>query len=229
MLNARIVTNRKPVTTNPTSILILAGALSACMAGAAAAQPFFAGDEDNFGNPDDFPNDTLVIRPLFDQWLARPGGQNDQLNGGVPRPFDIVPDHHNENWQFGYTFENLPTLNAGATLEIRLRAMSDSGFSYNDSINLQYTGDGDSSSFLWGTSIAALDGGAWDFGETAIFTLDLGNLGGLDITGDINTAGYLDVFMQDDTSVDWMRLTVPTPGTASLLALGGVMAMRRRR
>ncbi len=218
MQNARIITN-------PKSILILAGALSACMTGAAAAQTIFAGDVDNFGDTDT-PEDTLVIRPLFDQWLARPGGQN---NGGVPRPFDIVPGHHNENWDFGYTFENLPTLRPGANLRIRLRAMSDNGFSYNDSMNLQYTGDGDSSSFLWGTSIAALDGGAWDFGETAIFTLDLGNLGGLDIIGDINTAGYLDVFVQDDTAIDWIKLTVPAPGTASLLALGGMVAMRRRR
>ncbi|VAX41766.1 hypothetical protein MNBD_PLANCTO03-1667, partial [hydrothermal vent metagenome] len=102
-----------PHTTSRKSILALASLLSACMVGSAAAQ-ILAGDMDDFGNSND-PGDTLVIRPLFAQYLSRAGGNNDAYHGGNPMPFDM-DGSGNYDWDFGYTFENLPTLTAGAKL-----------------------------------------------------------------------------------------------------------------
>ena len=221
MQHARIITN-------PTTILILVGALAASMTGAAAAQTIFAGDMDDFGNSND-PDDTLVIRPLFAQYLARSGGNNDAYHDGNPMSFDM-DGSGDDDWDFGYTFENLPTLNAEATLTIRVR--SNTG-SINDALGLQYTGDGNTFSDLWRWGVDEINGtpGVWAAGTTATFELALGNLpnGGGSIIADINAAGYLDVQVWDDTSVDWIQLNVPAPGTASLLALGGVVAMRPRR
>ncbi|MDQ7014410.1 MAG: hypothetical protein Q9O74_11010 [Planctomycetota bacterium] len=221
------------IITNPSSILLLAGALSACMTGSAAAQTILAGDMDNFGGTND-PGDTLVIRQPLADWLSRSGsgGNNDYYHNGDPMPFDA--DLFNEgppdgpaNWEFGYTFENLPTLHPGAKVRIHLKSLGDS---YNDSIHLQYTGNGSSFSSLWGSSIDTLYGGAWYGGATAVFDIPLDNLpGGGNIIGNINAVGYLDVYVQDDTAVDWIELTIPAPGTASLLGLGAVVAMRRRR
>ena len=229
MLNARIVTNRKPIATSPASILILAGALSACMAGSAAAQfhTIFAGDEDDFGNSND-PDDALVIRPLLADYLSRPGGRNDLLHGGEPMPFDANdPNNRDYDWDFGYTFENIPMLQPDAKLRIRVQSVTGSRTEY---LAIQYTGDGNSLDTLWIENMPVLNGGSWTQGESVIFDLDLGNLpGGVNIIDEINAAGYLDVIVGDDTSVDWIELTIPAPGTASLLALGGVAAMRRRR
>ena len=216
-----------PHTTSRKSILALASLLSACMVGSAAAQ-ILVGDMDDFGNSND-PDDTLVIRPLFAQYLARSGGNNNAYHNGNPMPFDM-DGSGNYNWDFGYTFENLPTLNADATLTIRVRSNIGSP---NDALGLQYTGDGNTLSDLWRWGVDEINGtpGVWTAGTTATFELELGNLpnGGGSIIADINAAGYLDVQVWDDTSVDWIELTIPAPGTASLLALGGVAAMRRRR
>ncbi len=212
-------------TINQKSILALPGILSACLAGTAVANVILAGDMDDFGNSYD-PDDTLIIRPLFEQYLLRPNGHNTPLHNGEHRPFDT---DGTGNWDFGYTFENLPTLRAGAKLTIRLRAENVGGVN-NDAIGLQYTGDGSNFSMLWNRGIAQLNGGSWVAGEAVIFELDLDNLlGGVSIIDDINAVGYLDVMVWDDSSVDWIELTIPAPGSASLLALGVVTAVRRRR
>ncbi len=221
MLNARIVTN-------PKSILILAGALSACMAGAATAQPytFLAGDVDDFGGSY-ATEDALPMRPVLAQYLSRVGGVNQILHNSQPMPFDT----ESRDWEFGYTFMDLPTLYEGATLEIRMKATS--GLSTNDSLHLQYTSFGEGLSNLWSDSIADLNG-TWNFTDITTLTLNLSDLPGFDGSNGsfidlVNDDGYLDVYITDDTSVDWIRLTVPAPGTASLIALGGMVAMRRRR
>jgi len=220
MQNARTIVNQTP-------ILALAGLLSACMVGSAAAQShtILAGDMDDFGNSND-PDDTLVIRPLLADWLARPNGNNVAYYGGEPMPFDAVGY---ANWDFGYTFFLGEDQMLGSEAKLTIRLQSNTG-SLNDALFLQYTGDGNTLSELWRMGITELNGGTWAPGETATFELDLGNLpGGVNIIDDINSVGYLDVFVLDDTAVDWIQLTIPAPGTASLLFLGGVAAMRRRR
>jgi len=229
MQNARIVTN-------PKSILILAGALAACMTGVATANTtILAGDMDNFGNTNNARVDTVVTRRAFGTWLSRSGagGNNTAFHGGLSMPFDADQfseggSNGNSNWEFGYTFISLPMLTKDAELRIRVKG-NNSDIPSNDAIELQYTGDGTNSSFLWGSSLATLNGSPWNSGSTATFTIKLG-AGGANILNAINTRGYLDVYVEDDTAVDWIELnTVPTPGTASLLGLGGMVAMRRRR
>jgi len=62
---------------------------------------------------------------------------------------------------------------------------------------------------LWGQSLPSLNGGTWNPGEKMCFELDLSNLvGGVNMLNDIQTAGHLDVVVQDDTAVDFLTLSV---------------------
>ncbi len=210
--------------THTRAALSLAGLVALGIASSmASSQTILAGDMDNFASQGD-PEDTLTISSLLSQWMARTNGNNDAYHNGNPMPFD---EASSSNWDFGYTFENI-SLSDGALLRIHLR--SNIG-SLNDVVKLQYTGDGTDNSFLWGNGITDLNGGTWSTGEDAIFEIPLDNLPntGQNIVPDINAAGYLDVWVADDTGVDWIELTIPAPGSIALLGLGGLANLRRRR
>lgn len=110
---------------------------------------------------------------------------------------------------FGHTFTGLPPGITGAKLEIGLRAI---GGGSNDSINLSFTTPPDT--FAWGGAIAGLTGLPWTTGNSAVLTLDLAALpGGQNILSNINANNTLDVYVQDDTAVDYIILTIVTcPG-----------------
>lgn len=219
---------------NRRSAFLLVAALASPGISSASASPIVAGDFDNFGNQSTAA-DTLVIRPTFASYLARsgPGGNNDFWHNGAPMPFD-VHSTNDDNWEFGYTFENLPQLNPEARLLIRLQSVSGSN---NDSLSLQFTGTENSFSSLWSGGIDELDAhfggsGTWETGKSVILDIRLGDLpftNGQSIVDNINQVGYLDVYLHDDTAVDWIQVIVPAPGSASLLAAGSLIALRRRR
>ena len=108
---------------------------------------------------------------------------------------------------FGHTFANLPPKLAAATLEIRLRGII--GQTDNDMIHLSVDGG---QSFVWSGSIAQLAGGSCIQGQDQIFYLILAKLpqgaGTVDILSDVNSGNSLDVYIQDDTALDYIKLVV---------------------
>jgi len=151
------------------------------------------------------------------------------LNPALPRAdFDVT----SINQQFGNTFV-LPQGDCvtGAMLEFRAQplAPAPSG-SDNDAINLgfvsssgQFVGTHWSAYFGSGnTGLPMLLTQQWvpgNFAAGNVFSLDLGNLpGGTNLLSDLDAKRSLDMYIQDDTSVDYVRLVVslcscpiPTP------------------
>ena len=198
----------------------------------AAKQTRLGGDEDGFAAQGQ-PGDLIIMRPAFAQWVNRPGGNNDAYHGGQPMPFD---DTTVVNWEFGYTFLSLPPLDS-AFLTIRVRGSSATSPG-NDSLHLQFSAPGGTPQFAWGRQFAALDAdaggpGTWTQNKDRIFTLNLRQLptssGTLDLVPQINAAGYLDVYVQDDTAVDFVmleywtrdeRCTISTPAHNTNVSFG---------
>lgn len=165
-----------------------------------------AGDKDNFASAGD-PADVIQLRPGFSSWLGRAGGHNATLHGGQSQPFDLAnPD----NWDFGYTFTNLPPV-CSATLTIHFRAGSTQPST--DGFALQFQDA--TTSFGWSTSLNSIDAafggdGTWNPGEDIAITLNLKALplgsGTYNLVPLINADGYLDVYVQDDTGIDYIEL-----------------------
>jgi uncharacterized repeat protein (TIGR01451 family) len=127
---------------------------------------------------------------------------------------------------FGHTF----TIPQGkcikaAKLEFRAKPLSSSSSfaSGNDAIHLGFVNNagafvGAQFSAYFGTGnpppLPSLLGNAWgnDISTVAagiVFTLDLAALpGGINLIPDLNANRYLDIYVQDDTSIDYLRLVV---------------------
>ncbi len=115
-------------------------------------------------------------------------------------------DEQSINRHFGHTFTGLPPGIIGAKLTLRVRALSSAS---NDGMALELMSG---PSFAWSRTFAALSGLTWNSPDEALLTLDLANLppSGTGVT-DILAAladGDLDVYMQDDTSPDFLSLEV---------------------
>jgi uncharacterized repeat protein (TIGR01451 family) len=113
------------------------------------------------------------------------------------------------NRVFGHTFTDLPPVIVGTSLEINLKVIG-SQESDNDGISLAMTG---TNTFAWGSRISTVAGVPWITGASEVITLELDSLpdgtpDGTDILSDINSSNTLDVYVQDDTSVDYITLTV---------------------
>jgi len=125
------------------------------------------------------------------------------------------------NRVFGHTFTDLPEDIQAATLEVHMFAGGSSLVS-NDAIHLELTGINDVFS-SWGMGLTDLFGQPWIGGSDHTFNLDLANLppdgqGDTNIIPFMNADQSLDVYVQDDTAVDYMILTVTVPkGTAVTL------------
>lgn len=143
-------------------------------------------------------NNTLTAPPL------RPPLDFDDLPGvgGIPT------DSH-----FAHTFTGLPTNVCAATLSATLMATTNlSGNSANnDRLNLDLSQA--TNSFAWSGGLAALTGTQWPRGAVGTVNLDLRNLpGGTDLLSNPNAFadGNLDIYIQDDTGVDCLRLCYHT-------------------
>ncbi len=185
---------------------------------AAPGETVLVGDRDGFVGPDD-PNGVIFRRPEFDAFVLHPNRNNCAWHNCRALPFDT---DNTLDWSFGHSFMNLPTL-ASATLEIHVRG---GGFGRgNDGIALQYINTGDPNDPLqwaWGwfgpfnlletVPGAISDGdGSWDGNDELTVVLDLSALPGpggttVDLLPMINADGYLDVYIADDTDVDYIEL-----------------------
>jgi len=147
---------------------------------------------------------------------------------------------------FADTFSGLPSGIVSASLDIVVKP---AGFGHNDSFNIRFA---NASGVLVGPSYGQYFGPGngnttwlmqpatatwWGFNYSDVcgytITMDLANMPGTgaNLLPTINGLGFFDVWMQDDTAIDSMtlRYQVPAPGSAALLALGGLVAARRRR
>ncbi len=126
-------------------------------------------------------------------------------------------DDMTSNRRIGHSFTFLPAGIVGAELEVRMQPHAD--FSDNDTIALGLTAGG---SFAVTIFIVDLPeaGGTWAGNPPTIFTLDLDDLppAGTSILAQVAADRVLDVSVQDDTAVDYMKLklwTSPPPAYLS--------------
>ena len=117
-------------------------------------------------------------------------------------------DDGRSNLGVGHTFTGLPSGITEASLEIRMRPHSDAPS--NDSLLLGY--DQLNSTFVYSTSISNLpeSGGTWNNGQgSATFHIDLDALPeGPSLLSLMSVSGRLDLYVQDDTAVDYAVLRV---------------------
>jgi hypothetical protein len=191
----------------------------AASAGKCQSNSAEVGEQDNFDNSAG-PPDPIYMRSEYEAFVNRPGGNNCAYHGCQALPFDTL---NPLNWEFGYTFTNLPDLDS-ATLEIHLRSGSGAG-SGNDALGLQWIDNGDGTwNWGWYRRLSDLDaymGGDGVFSPDEdlvvfvdMFQLPLSDGSTLDLLPMINADGYLDVRVQDDTAIDYilLRATVAPPG-----------------
>lgn len=183
-----------------TFIVLLASAALVVAVGAAHGQlacedpqlvELTAGVADNFAPPTE---------------PASPSAELQAFLGAGPAP---VFDHSTTNRTFGHTFTGIPTGVVAAQLTIRLRSLGE--ISDNDSLSLELL---PGATFRWSQRISVLANDPWDSnGDQATLVLDLENLSPSPSNGVTNVLsaladGDLDVYVQDDTTVDFMTLRI---------------------
>ncbi|HNG34643.1 MAG TPA: kelch repeat-containing protein, partial [Blastocatellia bacterium] len=157
---------------------------------------FRAGLMDNFASPNDPTSPRAVLVTQF--------------NNPVRKNFD---DATVDSWVL-HSFTGLPSNIVSAELEVRMQPGL--GGSTNDSINFAFPPN---TSVTWGQQMAALPGagGSWNIGHApTTFILDLANLPAgatgqpTNLLSLLNTHHLLDIAIQDDTTVDYIKLRVVT-------------------
>ena len=125
-------------------------------------------------------------------------------SAGIQPGFDFFAD----NRCFGHTFSNClvrgPCPLRAASLRLCLRA-SNVPLTATDGLAL-----GTGGVFHWGIALPTLAGGTWNQGQQFCTTLDLSNLpvSGISILSQLDAAAELDVFVQDDSAVDFLELNI---------------------
>ena len=127
-------------------------------------------------------------------------------------------DHFIDNRCFVHTFEKCLKVGLcpiqNLILAICMQAAQVS-LTQTDSIRLGTNGIG-----LWGMGLPTLNGGSWNPGDNICLNLDLNNLpGGNSILNSVIVNGNLDVLVQDDTAVDFLRLNVNYKNCEECLAV----------
>ncbi len=152
------------------------------------------------GRPDAYaaPFDSVTYGPELAAFLA---------NGPGTKLFDQPGDYKD----FGYTFKNLPQGITSAVLEVRCRA-DQIVSSPDDFFGLQRIGG--TLGFQYLRQFPGLPGspGQWVGGTDFTFTLDLSNLpgyyGSTNLLPSLNTLRRLDLWISDNTTVDYARLRI---------------------
>jgi hypothetical protein len=136
--------------------------------------------------------------------VALLSGPLGSCSAGVQPGFDFFAD----NRCFGHTFSDClvrgPCPLKSAIVKFCIRA-ANVPLTSTDGLAL-----GTNGVFHWGIALPTLNGGTWNKGETLCTSLDLSNLpnGGANILPQLDVAGELDFFVQDDTAVDFVTLAV---------------------
>ncbi|AKF86719.1 hypothetical protein MFUL124B02_31810 [Myxococcus fulvus 124B02] len=158
--------------------------------GAARAQTFTHGIADNFTLPTEPVSPSTGMLNYIAANYTYPGS----------RPFD---DTSIDRW-FATTFTNLRRLGpiCGASLRMQVR-----NGDFNDSMGLLFMGPtGTQVATGWGASLTSL---GIPFGSTGTVSLNLASLpGGVNLIPTLNAQGFVDVFAQDDSAVDFVTLVV---------------------
>ena len=156
--------------------------------------------------------DDKRLAGLIDNYVGiEPSNPSIQLLSIVPSicPLGIQQgfDHFVDNRCFVHTFndivnnDNCPIRTI--VLDICLQAAPVS-LTNTDSLRLGTNGNG-----LWGIGLPTLNGGNWNPGDNLCTSFDLNYLnGGTSILNDVITDSHLDVLVQDDTAVDYLRLNI---------------------
>lgn len=171
-------------------------------AGNTSMQTALGGVEDEFAGPNDTASPDAELASLLT----------------APKDFDSCAiDSH-----FGHTLTGFGGSNGvkQAFLEIRMRPCGSGSSVENDAINLEVTPGGGPPTFLWGSAIRNLPeaGGTWQQATNSptTFCLDLSQLplsgGGTISLLDELCDDSLDIRVQDDTAVDFVRLRVERCG-----------------
>jgi hypothetical protein len=168
------------------------------------------GIADNFAPP----AEPKVLSPGLNTWLASRGVL------GV-RDFD----ESNTDFWFGHSFSGVYPVGTGETRPIcraalEIHVVPDPGRPGNDTMALTFVDPVTGADLVplpWWSFFGTTQGvpnlglGTWTFGDpAAVITLDLANLpnGGANILPLLQTYGWLDVVVQDDTMVDYVTLTI---------------------
>jgi hypothetical protein len=202
----------------------------AALTSLAAEVVITAGQVDNFALPADpaFPSAALQALPL--------NFQNFDLIAGV----NGLPDR-----QVAHTFAGLPPGIDGAILQLRVRAGNDAGvntdglfISLIDSTATDYC-----SEVVWGRPFAPYVGpgcypapdpvgliGSWSPGDSVTIVLDLAALplaggGTLNLIPQLNSSGFIDVNVSDETGCDFMRLSIDSTTVTAVNSPAGASRM----
>ncbi|MFN6274362.1 MAG: PEP-CTERM sorting domain-containing protein [Microcystis sp.] len=166
-------------------------------------------------------------------------------SGAFPSFYTNNFDDSSIDKQLFHTFTGLPSNITSATLEFR--AKPNGGGSDNDAITLAFAYTGSTINPPYFVSRFGATGilpNLWDttnYPSGQVFTLNLAALppsqpGGVsNLLPGLNSNGFLDIRINDDTSVDYLKLTLTTsvPESSSILGLGligalGVVCLVRR-
>lgn len=210
-----------------------------------------AGVDAGFAAPADSASPSAALGAAIAAFAEGPNSQGFDLTLGV--------NGGSADRQVAHTFLNLPAAITAGTLTVRVRASTDP-FAFTDGIALSFVHAGATDyraevAAVYSCAFGGSSGGGsvlfnpldpgllqstlWQAGNEQEFTLDLAALplmggGTLNLLPLLNSNGFLDVNVTDDTAADFMRLnltSVPLPGTLFPL-LGGLALLgncRRRR
>jgi hypothetical protein len=147
---------------------------------------------DNFANPVDQTEPTTIGARLSG---VAPGSSG----------FRDYFDEGGANKILRHTIGGLPPCIGAAHLTMRIKAVD--GLATNDTLGL---GNADVAA-VWSSSISDIIGAPWNNGDVRDLTLDLSALplasgGTVSLLDSMNTDGALDITLQDDTAVDYVRL-----------------------
>lgn len=223
------------------SVLSLTCAVVMANTAQAATVSYTACNADNFNTSDGPENSTPS--PALEQRISYAHGASTLCD----RSLNDYDDY------FVHTFSdlhsNLSNPIVFGELEISLRA-TNSSLSKNDRMGLNFTNPDGTFTQGWSRYIGEWDsepgllGTTWSNGQSHTFTFNLANLplapgqspAESNLLSTINQKGFLDVFVQDDTSVDYIKLTVsdvPEPltilGSATALGFGALFKRQQSR